>query len=83
MRGAFRSGYLGYYAFAGHERRGRMKQALRAAVRRPFGALQMHGLEANIQPENRRFARAGPVLRLAAGRILAVLSQDRRPLQRP
>jgi len=50
--GHFRSGYLGYYAFAGHERRGLMGQGLRAVVRHAFGTLKLHRLEANIQPAN-------------------------------
>jgi ribosomal-protein-alanine N-acetyltransferase len=50
--GAFRSGYLGYYAFSGHERQGLMRQGLRAVVRYAFGPLQLHRVEANIQPAN-------------------------------
>jgi [ribosomal protein S5]-alanine N-acetyltransferase len=50
--GAFRSGYLGYYAFAGHERQGLMREGLRAAMREAFGTLGLHRLEANIQPRN-------------------------------
>jgi ribosomal-protein-alanine N-acetyltransferase len=52
VRGTFQSGYLGYYAFAGHERRGLMKQALLQVVRHAFGTLGLHRLEANIQPAN-------------------------------
>ena len=50
--GLFRSGYLGYYAFSGHERHGFMRQGLRAVVRDAFGSLKLHRLEANIQPAN-------------------------------
>lgn len=50
--GAFRSGYLGYYAFAGHERQGLMRQGLRAVTRHAFGTLKLHRVEANIQPQN-------------------------------
>jgi ribosomal-protein-alanine N-acetyltransferase len=50
--GAFRSGYLGYYAFAGFEGRGLMAQGLRQACRWAFGTLKLHRLEANIQPDN-------------------------------
>ena len=50
--GAFRSGYLGYYAFAGHERQGFMGAGLRAVVRHAFGRLALHRVEANIQPGN-------------------------------
>jgi len=52
VRGVFRSAYLGYYAFAGHERRGYMRAGLRAAIRHAFGPLKLHRLEANIQPGN-------------------------------
>jgi ribosomal-protein-alanine N-acetyltransferase len=52
VRGVFRSAYLGYYAFAGHERQGHMKQALAQAIRKAFSELKLHRLEANIQPEN-------------------------------
>ena len=53
IRGAFRSGYLGYYAFAGHERRGLMGAGLKAVTGHAFGVLKLHRLEANIQPGNR------------------------------
>ena len=49
---AFRSGYLGFYAFAGYERRGLMREGLAAAVRSGFQGLRLHRLEANIQPSN-------------------------------
>jgi len=52
VMGLFRSGYLGYYAFAGHERQGLMAEGLRAVVRHAFGRLGLHRLEANIQPTN-------------------------------
>ncbi len=50
--GLFRSGYLGYYAFAGHEGRGLMRAGLEAVVAHAFGTLKLHRLEANIQPGN-------------------------------
>jgi ribosomal-protein-alanine N-acetyltransferase len=50
--GAFRSGYLGYYAFAGSERQGFMSAGLKAVTGHAFGALKLHRLEANIQPGN-------------------------------
>ena len=53
VMGIFRSGYLGYYAFAGFERRGLMREALAAVTRIAFGELKLHRLEANIQPANR------------------------------
>ena len=50
--GALRSGYLGYYAFAGQERQGLMRQGLLAVLRHCFKTLKLHRLEANIQPGN-------------------------------
>jgi len=50
--GLFRSGYLGYYAFTGHERQGFMREGLQLVVRHAFRSLKLHRLEANIQPGN-------------------------------
>ena len=50
--GLFRSGYLGYYVFAGFENQGFMHRGLRAVVRHAFAKLKLHRLEANIQPTN-------------------------------
>ena len=50
--GLFRSAYLGYYAFAGYERQGLMREGMRAVVRHSFKSLKLHRLEANIQPGN-------------------------------
>ena len=50
--GVFRSGYVGFYAFAGFERRGLMHEGLRAAIHHAFDKLKLHRLEANIQPGN-------------------------------
>lgn len=52
VMGAFRSGYLGYYAFAGFEQRGLMTQGLNDVVRHAFKNLGLHRVEANIQPGN-------------------------------
>lgn len=52
IMGAFRSGYLGYYAFAGQERRSLMTAGLNAVVRCAFKQLGLHRVEANIQPGN-------------------------------
>jgi ribosomal-protein-alanine N-acetyltransferase len=51
--GAFRSAYLGYYVFAGHERQGIMRAGLLAVIRHAFRTARLHRLEANIQPGNR------------------------------
>jgi [ribosomal protein S5]-alanine N-acetyltransferase len=50
--GPFRSAYLGYFAFAGHERQGLMREALKLMLRLAFGQIGLHRLEANIQPGN-------------------------------
>lgn len=52
--GLFQSAYLGYYAFRPHAGNGYMRQGLQQVIRRCFGELRLHRLEANIQPENRR-----------------------------
>jgi len=52
VRGMFLSGYLGYYAFSGHECRGFMTDGLKQVTRYGFSKLGLHRLEANIQPEN-------------------------------
>jgi ribosomal-protein-alanine N-acetyltransferase len=50
--GAFRSGYLGYYVFAPHERRGLMTEGLSLVLDDAFRRLGLHRLEANVQPGN-------------------------------
>jgi [ribosomal protein S5]-alanine N-acetyltransferase len=50
--GLFRSGYLSYYAFVGHDRQGLMLEGLQTVIRVAFGSLKLHRLEANIQPGN-------------------------------
>jgi [ribosomal protein S5]-alanine N-acetyltransferase len=52
IRGPFQSAYLGFYMFKGFERQGYMKWALRTIVQRAWKTLQLHRLEANIQPAN-------------------------------
>lgn len=52
VRGAFSSGYLGYYAFVPYTGRGYMTEGLRAVVSQAFRRLRLHRLEANIQPDN-------------------------------
>lgn len=53
VRGPFRSGYLGYFAFAPHQGRGYMTAGLAAVVNRAFRGMRLHRLEANIQPGNK------------------------------
>lgn len=52
VRGVFKNAYLGYYAFSPFAGKGVMTAGLRAAIRRAFGPLGLHRLEANIQPGN-------------------------------
>jgi ribosomal-protein-alanine N-acetyltransferase len=54
VMGLFRSAHLGYFAFAGHERQGLMREGLRAVLRHAFNKLGLHRLEANVQPGNAR-----------------------------
>lgn len=50
--GGLCSGFLGYYALAGFERQGLMTEAVSLVVGHAFGSLDLHRLEANIQPGN-------------------------------
>ncbi|MFF1374963.1 GNAT family N-acetyltransferase [Streptomyces sp. NPDC058308] len=52
VRGAFRSGALGYGAFAHAAGRGLMSEGLGLVLTYAFGELGLHRLEANIQPGN-------------------------------
>jgi ribosomal-protein-alanine N-acetyltransferase len=52
VRGPFCSGYLGYYAFSPHNRKGHMTRGLAAVVSDAFKIQGLHRLEANIQPDN-------------------------------
>jgi ribosomal-protein-alanine N-acetyltransferase len=52
VRGGFLSAYLGYYAFAGHERQGLMQEGIALVARHAFDRLGLHRLEANVQPGN-------------------------------
>jgi ribosomal-protein-alanine N-acetyltransferase len=52
IRGPLQSGFLGYYMFKGFEGKGYMKWSLEVIVKRAWKELELHRLEANIQPEN-------------------------------
>ena len=52
VMGLFCSAYLGFYSFAGFERRGYMREGLTLVLDRAFGELGLHRLEANVQPGN-------------------------------
>lgn len=54
IRGAFQSGYLGYYGFIPYVGSGLMREGLIEVVSRAFHQLKLHRLEANIQPNNER-----------------------------
>jgi ribosomal-protein-alanine N-acetyltransferase len=54
VRGALQSGFLGYAGFSGHAGRGLMTAGVAAVVSTAFADLQLHRLEANIQPANAR-----------------------------
>jgi ribosomal-protein-alanine N-acetyltransferase len=51
-RGQLTSAYLGYYAFAPHANHGYMSAALARVIAHAFDELELHRLEANIQPGN-------------------------------
>ncbi len=54
VRGAIQSGALGYTAYVSTTGRGYMTDGLGLVIRLAFGKLELHRLEANIQPENAR-----------------------------
>jgi ribosomal-protein-alanine N-acetyltransferase len=54
VHGSFQSAYLGYFSFAPFAGAGYMREGLDLTLRRAFGELGLHRLEANIQPENGR-----------------------------
>ena len=57
VRGSFQGAYLGYYVFQPFGGLGYMTEGLALVIRRAFGELGLHRLEANIQPENERSIR--------------------------
>lgn len=52
VRGFFQSGYLGYEVFSPHDRKGYMSAGLTLLLDEAFHNLNLHRLEANIQPDN-------------------------------
>lgn len=48
----FQSAYLGYYIGVSYAGQGYMQEALQLVIEYAFHELQLHRLEANIQPEN-------------------------------
>lgn len=52
VRGLFQNAYLGFYAVADYAGKGYMSAGLKLVLKKVFTELQLHRLEANIQPEN-------------------------------
>jgi len=52
VEGWFHSAFLGYEAFEPYQRKGYMYQGLLLILEEAFKALNLHRIEANIQPEN-------------------------------
>lgn len=52
VRGHFQSAYLGYEVFSPYQAKGYMKQGLTLIVNEAFNVLNLHRIEANIQPGN-------------------------------
>ncbi|MEO3974574.1 GNAT family protein [Streptomyces sp. CAU 1734] len=70
--GAFRCGALGYGSFAHAAGRGLMAEGLALVIRYAFGPMELHRLEANVQPGNSASLR----LVRAAGFRLEGMSPD-------
>lgn len=54
IRGFFQNAFLGFYAFRQFAGQGLMSEGLRLVVKEAFGPLDLHRLEANVQPTNER-----------------------------
>jgi ribosomal-protein-alanine N-acetyltransferase len=54
VRGLFQSAYLGFYGVARYAGQGLMTEAVGLAIQFAFGELDLHRVEANIQPANAR-----------------------------
>lgn len=52
MQGVFKSAYLGYYASVDSAGKGLMSKSLKLVLREIFTTLDLHRIEANIQPTN-------------------------------
>jgi [ribosomal protein S5]-alanine N-acetyltransferase len=52
VHGPLQSAYLGYGAVAAHAGQGYMTEGMQLLLARAFGALNLHRVEANIQPGN-------------------------------
>ena len=54
IRGYFQNSFLGFYAFRPHAGSGLMLEGLQLVIAEAFGPLDLHRLEANVQPTNER-----------------------------
>lgn len=54
VRGAFQNAFLGFYGIKDYSGKGYMSAALKSVLKKVFDELELHRLEANIQPENTR-----------------------------
>jgi len=54
FRGPFQNAYLGYYLFAGFTGKGYMTEAIGLILNVAFSDLNLHRVEANVQPQNVR-----------------------------
>lgn len=52
VRGYFQSAYLGYEVFFPYQGKGYMSKGIALLLKEAFSELNLHRLEANIQPEN-------------------------------
>lgn len=52
VRGLFQSAYLGFYAVSDYAGKGYMSAGLQLVLEKIFKELELHRIEANIQPEN-------------------------------
>ena len=52
IRGFFQNAYMGYYAIAGMNGRGLMREAISLVITHAFNDIGLHRVEANIQPGN-------------------------------
>jgi GrpB-like predicted nucleotidyltransferase (UPF0157 family)/RimJ/RimL family protein N-acetyltransferase len=54
VRGSFQNAYLGFFAVIDYAGKGYMSAGLKLVLEKAFKELELHRLEANIQPENLR-----------------------------
>lgn len=52
VRGFFQNAYLGFYAVTDYDGQGYMSAGLKLLLKEVFKKMELHRLEANIQPEN-------------------------------